>query len=114
MAFQLWKELNVIVIGVLLLVIVRAVYKKNQVAGRPPVISYAVPRVGSAIDLGKSHDAFFNRVMYVEWLFTRLEAGDKFPVFSTKHGDIFAINAFGWAITSVTSPQVKESGIFLS
>ena len=112
MTFELWKEPKVIVAGILLFVIARAVYKKNQV-GRPPVVSYAVPWVGSAIDLGKSPDAFFKRAMYVEWLFTRLEAGDKLPVFSAKYGDTFTVKAFGRVITYVTSPQVKEAEHFL-
>ena len=59
-------EPKVIVASVLLLVIARAVYERNQFAGRPLVVSYAVPWVGSTIDLGKSPDAFFKRAMYVE------------------------------------------------
>jgi len=66
MAFELWMEPKVIVASVLLLAIVRAVYNKNQVTGQPPIILYAIPWVGSAIDLGKGHDAFFKRTMYVE------------------------------------------------
>lgn len=66
MVFQLWKEPSVIVASVLLFVIAKAVYKKNRNAGRPPVVSYLIPWVGSAIDLGKSPDAFFRRAMYVE------------------------------------------------
>lgn len=66
MVFQLWKEPSVIVASVLLFVIAKVVYKKNRNVGRPPVVSYLVPWVGSAIDLGKSPDAFFRRAMYVE------------------------------------------------
>ena len=66
MDFELWKEPKVIAASVLLFIIARAVYKKNQVTGRPPVVSYAVPWVGSALDLGKNPDAFFKRAMYVE------------------------------------------------
>jgi hypothetical protein len=109
MVFELWKEPKVIVVGVLLLVVARAAYKKNQVTGQPPVVSYAVPWVGSAIDLGKSPDAFFKRAMYVEWFFMHLEAGDKLPISSAKYGDIFTVKALGRTITYVTSPQVKES-----
>ena len=76
MDFEPWKEPRVIVASVLLLVIARAVYKKNQVTGRPPVVPYTIPWVGSAIDLGRGPDAFFKRATYVEQLFTRLEAGD--------------------------------------
>jgi len=115
MAFDsLWKEPGVIVAGVLLLVIARAAYKKNQTTGRPPAVSYTIPWVGSAIDLGRGPDAFFKRVVYVEQLFTRLEAGDNFPVFSAKYGDIFTVKAFGRSITYVTSPQVDEAGVILS
>lgn len=66
MDLGLWKEPKVIVASVLLLVIARAVYKRDRTTGRPPVVSYLVPWVGSAIDLGKSPDAFFKRAMYVE------------------------------------------------
>lgn len=47
MAFEIWKEPKVIVASVLLLVIPRTVYEKDQVAGRP----LAVFGVGSDIDL---------------------------------------------------------------
>ena len=66
MDFQLWKDPKVVVASVLLLVLARTVYKRNRVTGRPPVVSYIIPWVGSAIDLGKSPDAFFQRAMYVE------------------------------------------------
>ena len=66
MDLELWKEPKAIVAGVLLLLIARTVYKKNQNIGRPPVVSYTVPWVGSAIELGKSPDGFFKRAMYVE------------------------------------------------
>ena len=66
MDFQLWKDPKVVVASVLLLVLARTVYKRNQVTGRPPVVSYTIPWVGSAIDLGKSPDVFFQRAMYVE------------------------------------------------
>jgi len=114
MAFELWEEPRVIVASVLLLVIARAVYKKNQVTGRPPVVSYTIPWVGSAIDLGRGPDAFFKRATYVEQLFTRLEAGDNLPIFSAQYGDIFTVKAFGRTITYVTSPQVDEAGVILS
>lgn len=66
MDYELWKEPKVIVASALLFVIAQAVYKRNQATGRPPVVSYVVPWVGSAIDLGKSPDRFFQRAMYVE------------------------------------------------
>ena len=66
-----------IVAGVILLVIAQAVCKKNQVTRQPPVVNYTVPLVGSAIDLGRGPGAFFERAMYMEQLFTRLEAGDR-------------------------------------
>jgi len=67
MDYELWKEPRVVIASVLLLVIAQAVYKRNQArAGRPQVVSYAVPWVGSALDLGKSPDRFFQRAMYVE------------------------------------------------
>ena len=55
--------------SVLLLVVARTVYKKNQITGRPPVVPYLIPWVGSAFDLGKSPDAFFRRAMCVEQFF---------------------------------------------
>ena len=79
MDFELWKEPRVVLASVLLLIIARAAYKRNQDIGRPPVVSYAVPWVGSAIDLGKDPDAFFKRAMYVDRLFTHLEVGDDSP-----------------------------------
>jgi len=47
MVFELWMEPKVIVASVLLLATVRAVYKKNQVTGRPPMVPYAIPWEGS-------------------------------------------------------------------
>ena len=66
MALELWKKPTVIVVSALLLIIVRVAYKRNQATGRPPMVSYTIPWVGSAIDLGKNPDAFFKRAMYVE------------------------------------------------
>lgn len=66
MYLELWKEPKVIVASVLLLTIARAVYKRNRVTGLPPVVSYLVPWVGSAIELGKNPDQFFKRAVYVE------------------------------------------------
>ena len=66
MAFELWKDPAVIAASVLLLIIARVAYKRDKTTGRPPMVSYAVPWVGSAIDLGKNPDAFFKRAMYVE------------------------------------------------
>ena len=76
MALELWKEPMVIATTVLLLIIARAAYKRNQIIGRPPMVSYVIPWVGSAIDIGKNPDAFFEWAMYVEQLVMRLEAGD--------------------------------------
>lgn len=66
MDLELWREPKVVIASVLLLIIARVVYGRNRVTGRPPVVSYTVPWVGSALDLGKSPDAFFKRAMYVE------------------------------------------------
>jgi hypothetical protein len=66
MDFELWKGPKVILASILLLVVARTVYKKTQITGRPPVVSYLVPWVGSALDLGKNPDAFFRRAMCVE------------------------------------------------
>ena len=66
MHLELWKEPKVLVASILLLVVARAVYKKNRITGLPPVVSYLVPWVGSALDLGKDPDGFFERAMYVE------------------------------------------------
>ena len=94
MDYELWKEPRVVVTGVMLLVIAQAVYKRNQVrAGRSPVVSCAVPWVGSALDLGKSPDRVFQRAMYVECLSGRSEAENKPPAPSAKHGDIFTVKA---------------------
>lgn len=83
MDLELWKGPRVIVAIVLSLIIVRVACKRNQTTNRPPVVSYTIPWVGSALDLGKDPDAFLKRAMYVEQLFTRLEAGDKLLTFST-------------------------------
>jgi len=69
----------VVVASVLLLVLARTVYRRNQVTGRPPVVSYTIPWVGSAIDLGKSPDAFFQRAMYVEELCISNAGDESFP-----------------------------------
>ena len=79
MALELWKKPMVIAASISLLIIARVAYKRNRTTGRPPMVSYAVPWVGSAIDLGKDPDAFFKRAMYVDRLFTHLEVGDDSP-----------------------------------
>ena len=66
MSLELWKEPKVIVASALLLVIARMVYKRSRITGRPPVVPYLVPWVGSAIELGKDPDGFFKRARYVE------------------------------------------------
>ena len=74
--------------SVLLLVVARMVYKKNQITGRPPVVPYLIPWVGSAFDLGKSPDAFFRRAMCVEQSFIPLITGYElwtFPSFSVQN-----------------------------
>ena len=76
MALELWEEPTVIAASIMLLIIARVAYNRNRIIGQPPVVSYAIPWVGSAIDLGKNPDAFFKRAMYVGWLFVRLGAGD--------------------------------------
>ena len=114
MAFELWKEPKVIAASVLLLVIAQVVYRRNRITGRPPVVPYVVPWVGSAITLGKNSDAFFKHAMYVKQLFTHLEVGNKLPNFSARYGDIFTIKTFGRTITYVTSPQVKETGTLIN
>ena len=64
---QLWpKDPKGIIVIILLLVIARVLFKKEQATGRPPVVPYLVPWVGSAIELGKGPDTFFRRAMYVE------------------------------------------------
>ena len=68
---ELWKGFKAIAISLSLLVIARAAYRKTQTTGRPPVVSYIVPWVGSAIELGKSPDAFFERAMCVKQFFAR-------------------------------------------
>ena len=65
MALELWKEPTVIAASILLLIIVRVAYNRNRITGQPPVVSYAIPWVGSALDLRKNPDAFFKRAMYV-------------------------------------------------
>ena len=85
MDFELWKEPRVVLASVLLLIIARAAYKRNQDIGQPPVVSYTVPWVGSALELGKSPDTFFERAMYVDHLFMcwGVEINSPFLVLST-------------------------------
>lgn len=73
MDLELWKE-HRIVIATFLLIIVHNVYKRSQPTSRPPVVSYVIPWIGSALELGKTPDAFFKRAMYVDHLFMRLKA----------------------------------------
>ena len=63
MYFELFKESMVIAAGVLLFIVAWTMHKRNRITGRPPVVSYAVPWVGSALDLGRCPDAFFKRAM---------------------------------------------------
>lgn len=100
-----------IVASILVLIIVRTVFKKNQNTRRPPVVPYLVPWVGSAITLGKNPDPFFQRAMYVEKSFIRLDAGDKFALFSATYGDVFTVKSFGRSITYITSPHVRNHDI---
>ena len=79
MALELWKEPVVIATIVLLLITTRVAYNRNRITGCPPTVSYTIPWVGSAIDIGKNPDAFFKRAMYVELLFTRLDISDDPP-----------------------------------
>ena len=65
MALELWKEPTVIAASIMLLIIARVAHSRHRITGQPPVVSYAIPWVGSAIDLGKNPDAFFKRAMYV-------------------------------------------------
>ena len=110
MDLELWKEHKVVATIVGLLIIARAVYGKSQVTGRPPVVPYVIPWVGSAIDLGRDPDAFFKRAMYAEWFFMRLETGADPVVSSDKYGDIFAVKAVGRTVIYVTSPHVSGTG----
>ena len=63
---ELWKDPTVVAASVLLLIIVRVAYKRSRVSGRPPMVSYTIPWVGSSLELGKNPDAFFKRAMYVK------------------------------------------------
>ena len=80
MDLELWNEPKVVIAIVLLLTIARAVYKRIQTAGRPRVVSYTIPWVGSGIDLGKNPDAFFKRAVYVRQLLICLEARDELSI----------------------------------
>ena len=84
MYFELFKESMVIAAGVLFFIVAWTMYKRNRITGRPPVISYAVPWVGSALDLGRCPDAFFKRAMYVEYLLAHSEADDEPSAFQRK------------------------------
>ena len=54
----------VIVASVLLLVVAWAVHKKDQITRRPSVVSYPLPWVGSAIDLGNGPKDFQTRYVH--------------------------------------------------
>ncbi|KAG8948477.1 Cytochrome P450 7B1 [Tulasnella sp. 424] len=58
--------------------------KKKSNARRPPVVSYTIPWIGSAVTLGKDPDAFFQNAR-------------------EKYGDIFTVQAAGMRSTYVTS-----------
>ncbi|KAG8948478.1 hypothetical protein FRC04_009686 [Tulasnella sp. 424] len=58
--------------------------KKNSNARRPPVVSYTIPWIGSAVTLGKDPDTFFQNAR-------------------EKYGDIFTVQAAGMRSTYVTS-----------
>ena len=110
MDLELWKGHKMVAAIVGLLIIAWAVYRKRQITGRPPVVPYVVPWVGSAIDLRRNPDAFFKRAMYAEWFLVRLETGVDSVVFSDKYGDVFAVKAVGRTVTYVTSPHVSGTG----
>ena len=97
---------KVVVASVLLLFIARTVYKKNQVTKRPPMVPYLVPWVGSAIDLGKSPDAFFRRAMYVECLFIILGARDELSLFSVQHMETYSRSSPLGGILPMSLPRM--------
>lgn len=110
MDFGLWKEPKVIVASILLFAVTRMIYKKNRLTGRPRVVSYLVPWVGSAVELGKNPDAFFRRAMYVPPY--SFGAGDESLLSSATHGDMFTVKTFGRTITYITSPHVRNTGSY--
>ena len=49
--------------AIVLAIIVHALYEKQKRVweGRPPIVSHLIPWVGSALEIGRGPDAFFDR-----------------------------------------------------
>nr|VWO96721.1 Putative lanosterol 14-alpha-demethylase (EC [Ganoderma boninense] len=68
---------------------------------RPPLVSYWIPWVGNAIEMGKDPDGFFSNMTYVSFPYF-LHNGSKFK-FRKIHGPIFRVKTLGQEMTFVTS-----------
>ncbi|KAF9642831.1 cytochrome P450 [Thelephora ganbajun] len=86
----LWSNPKLFLTGlVVLAAIVQTLYKKRKRASenRAPMVSHLIPWVGSALEIGRNVDAFFDRAQ-------------------RKYGDVFAVKAFGRNTTCVVSPSL--------
>lgn len=75
--------------AVVLVIAARSLYEKQKRAseGRAPMVPYLIPWIGSAFEVGRDQDGFFERAR-------------------KKYGDVFAMKMFGRTITYVASPSL--------
>ncbi|KAF9646730.1 cytochrome P450 [Thelephora ganbajun] len=86
----LWPNPELFFTGLAVLtIILQSFYEKRKRVSesRAPMVSHPIPWVGSALEIGRNPDTFFNRAQ-------------------RKHGNVFAVKAFGRDITYVVSPPL--------
>ncbi|KAF9646735.1 cytochrome P450 [Thelephora ganbajun] len=86
----LWSSPKLFFTGLAALTIILQTFyeKRKRVSeSRAPMVSYLILWVGSALEIGRNLDTFFNRAQ-------------------RKYGDVFAVKAFGRDITYVVSPPL--------
>ena len=107
-----WYDQRILAAVVVALAIVaQTLYerRKRVSEGRAPMVSHLIPWVGSALEIGGNPDRFFSRAQYAQ-LFGWCATGDRvadLPTPRKKHGDVFAMKAFGRVVTYVVSPSVR-------
>ncbi|GJJ07926.1 hypothetical protein Clacol_002133 [Clathrus columnatus] len=74
------------IIGLITFSIYKILNKDDDESGRPPLVKYRIPWLGSAIELGKDPDAVFQKAMQA-------------------FGPVFRIKAAGQEYTYITSPD---------
>lgn len=98
-----------VIVAFLAFAVYRIIDRRNQ-AGRPPMVKYTIPWLGSAIEYGKDPDGLFERATYVSTSAlddSRTTKKTSYFLYSrTELGPIFRILAAGREIIYVTGPEL--------